>query len=237
MVAGSATFGVGSAVKVLQAGDVIGFTPGQDHELLGGSSDLVLFAIGLSRTLERDVLRGTGQTVLSPLLARLAAPAVRSLVTRCSDVSGHADREQGVAELWQAAQHAWMAAERAGPHVLTRRALAILDGAPELGRSELADSAQACPSELSRHFHRDLGLTLVEYRTRLRLLRFVERVDGGTSLTAAALDAGFGSYSQCHRAFQHTFGCAPRDFLLTDLRRSVEDAFAPAEPIDPPPPA
>jgi methylphosphotriester-DNA--protein-cysteine methyltransferase len=232
VVAGSATFGVGHAVKVLHAGDLIGFTPGQDHELLGGSRDLVLFAIGLRRTLSREVLRGAEDAVLAPLQVRLSDDSVRSLVARCSDASGHADAEQATLELWQAAQSACRAAAPVSAHVLTRRALVTLDGAPELGRSALAASARAGASEVSRHFHRDLGLTLVEYRTRVRLLRLVEHVDRGASLTAAALDAGFGSYSQCHRVFQRTFGCAPRDFFHTDVRRRVEDAFAPAEPAD-----
>ena len=232
VVAGSATFGVGSSVKVLHAGDVLGFTPGQDHELLAGSSDLVLFAVGLRRALSRDVLRRSADTVLAPLHARLRSGDVRALVARCADATGRAGAEQSVAELWQTAQAACKASDHTGPHVLTRRALTALDGSPELGREALAASARACPSELSRHFHEDLGLTLVEYRSRVRLLRFVEHVDRGASFTAAALDAGFGSYSQCHRVFRGALACTPRDFFHTELRRRVEDAFAPAPRAD-----
>jgi hypothetical protein len=42
----------------------------------------------------------------------------------------------------------------------------------------------------------------------------------------AVLDAGFGSYSQCHRIFQRTFGCTPRSFFETPLRAQTQDAFA-----------
>ena len=69
---------------------------------------------------------------------------------------------------------------------------------------------------------------MVTYRTRLRLLRFVALVDSGRhNLLAAALAAGFGSYSQCHRAFRRTFGCMPRAFFGGGLRRDMEDVFAP----------
>jgi methylphosphotriester-DNA--protein-cysteine methyltransferase len=68
----------------------------------------------------------------------------------------------------------------------------------------------------------------VDYRARLRLLRFIARVDAGSSQTAAALDAGFGSYSQCYRVFVATLCCTPRDFFHTELRRRVADTFVPA---------
>jgi AraC-like DNA-binding protein len=72
-----------------------------------------------------------------------------------------------------------------------------------------------------------MGTTLTDYRTRLRLLRLIERVDAGSSLLAAALEAGFGSYSQCHRAFTRVFGCTPRRFFGSELRGAMIGAFAP----------
>jgi len=235
VVAGTATFGVGRRVKVLHAGEVLGFTPGQDHELIGGSSDLVLFAIGLGRALASEVLPDGGERVLSPLHARLGTGELAALVSRCAKTSGLAHVEQGVAELWQAAHWACRRTERTtpAPHALTRRALSAIEHAPDRDRAALAASTRGCPSELARHFSRDLGLTLVEYRARVRLLRFIERVDRGGSLTAAALDAGFGSYSQCHRVFQRSLGCAPSAFFQTELRRRIEDAFVPGPAADP----
>jgi methylphosphotriester-DNA--protein-cysteine methyltransferase len=67
---------------------------------------------------------------------------------------------------------------------------------------------------VSRNFHRDIGLTLIAYRTRLRLIHFIELVERGhRRFLTAAIDAGFGSYSQCHRAFQQAFDCTPRVFF------------------------
>jgi hypothetical protein len=59
------------------------------------------------------------------------------------------------------------------------------------------------------------------------LLRFIQLVDGGGPFLDAALTAGFGSYSQCHRVFQTTLGCAPRVFFTSPLRRAIEETFAP----------
>jgi AraC-like DNA-binding protein len=53
----------------------------------------------------------------------------------------------------------------------------------------------------------------------MRLIDFVRRVDDGQSLTAAALGAGFGSYSQCHRVFRAILGCGPRDYFKGQRQR------------------
>jgi methylphosphotriester-DNA--protein-cysteine methyltransferase len=58
-------------------------------------------------------------------------------------------------------------------------------------------------------------------------LRFIHLVDEGSTFLHAALAAGFGSYSQCHRAFQATLGYAPRAFFASPVRRAIENAFAP----------
>jgi len=231
VVHGSATFGVGERVEALRAGELIAFAPGQDHELISSSPDLVLFAVGMSAALAPDVLRAAGERAMLPWRARLSKGESRALADRCTDATGRAGVDQAVSELWQAALWASKssaAAEVTLPRPLTRRALTSLGLEPDLDRSALARAARACPSELSRSVSRDLGVRLVEYRSRLRLLRFIEHVDAGASQTAAALDAGFGSYSQCYRVFVATLAATPRDFFHTDLRHQVADTFLPA---------
>ena len=134
--------------------------------------------------------------------------------------------ERHVGDLWR---DAVAAPERcASQHVLTRRTLDGLFREPDLGRLELASAAHCDPSDVSRHFRRDTGLTLTTYRTRLRLLRFISAVEQGTpSLLSAAGSAGFGSYSQCHRAFYSTLGCSPRAFFRTPLGELMKSGFAP----------
>ena len=101
---------------------------------------------------------------------------------------------------------------------------------PELRRTDVATMVRGYPTEVSRHFHKDVGLTLTEYRTRLRLLRFIQAAcDGQTNLLLAALEAGFGSYSQCHRTFHQTLGCSPSRYFRADVRARMEHAVLPFE--------
>lgn len=227
MVTGWARFGLGSRTRLVRAGELLSFAPGQDHQLIGGSSDLVLFSIGLGHALAREVQRAADWSLATPLQVQLLENDRASLFDRCARATGNAGADQAVTELWQAASWACRRAERVGPHVVTRRALAGLEADPSRSRAALAAEGSSDPGELSRHFHRDLGHTLVDFRARVRLMRFIERVDVGASLIAAALDAGFGSYSQCHRVFRATLGCAPSAFFEGALRERMADTFAP----------
>lgn len=228
VVHGSARFGVGNRWVDVRAGEVLGFPPGQDHVMLHGSSELVLLAVGAQRDL---VCAGSDArcSTTAPLHVRPRAHDFQALVTYAEKVAGCAD-ESRAAELWQMA--AALAARSdsyptGATHVLTRRALALLADDRESSRSALAKRAQCHPSELSRHFHHDLGVTLVRYRTRLRILSLIGRIDGGDrNLARSATVAGFGSYSQCHRAFALELGCSPSEFF-GDLRTGMEHRFEP----------
>lgn len=227
VVRGSATFGVGDGVVHVSQGELLAFPSGQDHVLLDASPDLYLYAIGLDPRFSAEAL-GDAESIV-PLHVKLPANEL-ALVDDCA--SAIVDRhgaDQQAAELWQRMN--WLgrrSVERSGrrSHVLTRRVLQLFETAPELRLEEMASRLRANATELSRHFHRDLGMTLVRYRTRRRLLRFIRAVDSGQrDLMSAALDAGFGSYSQCHRTFQAELGCAPKRFFRTELREQMQRAY------------
>jgi len=111
-------------------------------------------------------------------------------------------------------------------HVLTRQTLQLLNQGSDLALTALAERLRAHPAEVSRHFHRDMGIPLVRYRMRLKLLQFIELVDSqDTELMAAAALAGFGSYSQCHRAFQAELSCSPREYFAAGLRSDMQRAY------------
>lgn len=113
-------------------------------------------------------------------------------------------------------------------HVLTRWALSAVADRPSLGLHELSESKRASACEVSRYFHRDLGMTFGQYRRRLRLLRFIGLLDaGGTTMMSAAEQSGFGSYSQCHRIFQAELGCSPRQFFVSGVRKKMQQAYDP----------
>lgn len=230
IAAGCATFGYGEATISVSAGDLLFWSPGQDHVLLSATPDLDLYVIGVTPAFSEQVL-GERLSGTSGGAARssLGQRTLARLKGACGERTGVADPaalERHVGELWREA-HA-LRVETPDRHPLTARALTSLLGRPDLKRGELSRLIHGNESEVSRNFHRDLGLTLVAYRTRLRLLRFIELVErGGHNFMAAALGAGFGSYSQCHRCFQQTFECTPRVFFGTGVSERLKEQFAP----------
>jgi AraC-like DNA-binding protein len=100
-------------------------------------------------------------------------------------------------------------------HPVVCRALAELGKDPTLDGQVLGRRLGMSPSRLLRVFKAEVGISLVEYRNRLRLERFFTLVEqGGGNLLEAALEAGFGSYSQFHRVFRELIGTTPREYLF-----------------------
>jgi AraC-like DNA-binding protein len=231
IASGSATFGVGERLVRVCQGDILGFQPAQDHILLEASPDLYLFAIGMTRAFSAEVLRRQPDHTMVPLQMRLADEDFRALVEKAAAIVDRDGVDQSCAELWERMHCIRQRGESrnaAATHVLTRWALSALSDAPSLGLQRLSENKGTSASEVSRYFHRDLGMTFVQYRTRLRLLRFIGLMDtGGKSLMSAAEESGFGSYSQCHRIFQAELGCSPRQFFFSDLRQQMQQAYDP----------
>ena len=103
--------------------------------------------------------------------------------------------------------------ERHAPSV-AELACCLLLASPALDRTAVAGELGVSEGFLSRSFHRELGVTLVEHRVRTRvshLLTLIRR--GEPNLLRAALVAGFGSYSQFHRVFTRVAGQRPSEYL------------------------
>ncbi len=229
IAAGKATFGMGEAAVAVEAGDLLWWPPGQDHVLLDASPDLDLYVIGLTPGFSERVLDdlATSATASAARL-RIDCDTLAKFTALCAapvSVGATADVERKVGDFWRDAHRLRVVAH--DRHSLTRRTLESVLAQPELKRSDLAGLVRGNVSELSRHFHRDIGLTLTTYRTRLRLLRFIDLVDRGQRFLSAAEGAGFGSYSQCHRVCQQMLGCTPRLFFRSSLREEMQDRFDP----------
>jgi AraC-like DNA-binding protein len=226
---GIGTFGVGERELEVSAGDLLWWTPGQDHELLTASEDFGLYVVGLAPDFSERVL-GTASLAIhrGPQVTRLSPEQLTQLLEVCVAHSADHDRtviENNTGDFWRRAHS--MRELASSTHTLTHRSLRCVRERPALRRDEVAELTRACPSEISRYFHRDMGMTLGSYRTRIRLLRFIQLVDSGAhSLLSASQEAGFGSYSQCHRVFLQTFQCSPRTYFSTPLREATENAFA-----------
>jgi AraC-like DNA-binding protein len=237
IAAGSASFGVGEQVLGVGANDLLWWAPGQDHELLDASDDFELYVIGLSPAFSERVLGPAGVNIYrGPQVLRLSAEQLAMLSPYCQPHSFHQDTiaaEHRVGDFWQSA-HAMRLGALSYSHPLTQRAIRYALQRTDMNRKQIADAACSSSCEVSRHFRRDMGITLTTYRTRLRLLRFMQLVDSRKlGLCAASLEAGFGCYSQCHRAFHQTLGCSPRTYFNKSLRQAVESAFEPFLLVDP----
>jgi AraC-like DNA-binding protein len=219
--------GVGDTVVHMSRGDVLFLHPGQDHVLLSASEDLGLFVVALRPELAARACHSLASA--SSYGCRLSDAALLSVEDQLRGLATVVNRdpvEQNLVALFEQ-----IAAQLRVQHVLTRRALQEVGANPEAASAELARQLGVHPSALSRRFHDDLSLTFVEYRARLRTMRFIHQVDGGKSLTAAALEAGFGSYAQCHRVTSRALGCSPQRYFASERAR-IDGALSTLEPAE-----
>ncbi len=226
LVRGSAVVVVKDRRLDLAAGSLLWIPPRTEHVTLENSQtlrrwNLCMRVAAVQRLLKRDES--------APLLSRrggvhhaqLGRAELQSLVRVLSDVAAHTRRGESVANagLGYAFTRAMAAFREAGPsdefvslHPAVARALALLHGdGLSLDRDELAARSGVSATHLSRLFVQELGQSLRDVRNRKRLARFGELMSSGycDSLTDAALEAGFGSYSQFHRVFTRLTGHSP----------------------------
>ena len=221
VVQGSAALGIGTRVQRATAGDVVVFEPGQDHELLEASDDLQLFALALTPELwerRRSLNAGFGATELAEGAVANAVEALGAV----ADISDAAVVEARLSELFSLLRGAASTSSSS----VSRRAAEQAVAQPGASCSALANQLGTHPSNLSRVVTRELGVPLVELRSRLKLSEFIRLVDAGQSFTQAALQADFGSYAQCHRVFRRLTGCQPRAYFAgarqhVDLRTAA----------------
>lgn len=111
---------------------------------------------------------------------------------------------------------------------IVRRVLLALNHDPLLSGKSLARAIGVSSGHLGRLFKAEMGVSLVEYRNRLRIERFFKCVDRvGGNLLDAAMEAGFGSYAQFHRVFCRLVGTTPREYLTGRRRRADHRSASP----------
>jgi AraC-like DNA-binding protein len=79
--------------------------------------------------------------------------------------------------------------------------------------NELGRRTGLSAHRLSRLFKRQTGVTLVDFRNRQRIEKFLQLYGAGQRHTMldAALESGFGSYAQFYRVFKDVTGRSPRE--------------------------
>lgn len=118
----------------------------------------------------------------------------------------------------------WPRSGATEPSPIVKRALRLLEQNPSSTGESLARELSISASYLARSFKSEMGVSLVEFRNRRLMERFFSSLDRGQgNLLAAALEAGFGSYTQFYRVYRKMFGKSPRHQL------SVRGPSAPTE--------
>lgn len=130
---------------------------------------------------------------------------------------------------------AWQPLPRkSGQSPLVERVLRALSEDLPMTGERLARELGVSPGHLARSFKREMGVSLVDYRNRLRIDRFFESIHrtGSTgNLLDAALEAGFGSYAQFHRVYRKFLGTTPRDIFSSGPRGGVRPAAGVSGPL------
>jgi AraC-like DNA-binding protein len=88
----------------------------------------------------------------------------------------------------------------------------IADPADSRSLAQWADWAHVPARTLSRRFVGETGFTFTAWRQRARLLRSLEMLAAGASVTTTALDLGYENVSAFIALFRRTFGDSPKQF-------------------------
>jgi len=229
---GTGTYLLGNRHYRIRRGDLLWLFPAQEHVLIEQTPDFEMWIVVFRRRL---IKRSATDPPSFPLLQRSFAgdtcrrlrqqDFIRSeaLITQLTETANEAGLLN--AGLAYVLLHAWKCFNRAGevpvrsvhPAVEHAARLLISDES-DYSLSQLARRVGLSPSRLSRLFKQQAGISVVEFRNRQRIQRFLDRYeferDSGRQITLldAALDAGFGSYPQFHRIFRKVVGCSPAEY-------------------------
>jgi AraC-like DNA-binding protein len=110
--------------------------------------------------------------------------------------------------------YGWCGTEAARRREVERARIAMAARLGEsLSLSEIARETAYSPWHLARVFRDLTGRSLHQHRSRLRLLRALDLLGEGVSLSRIALQVGFSSHSHFTAAFRREFGAPPSRVL------------------------
>jgi len=231
---GRARFVVGNRSFWVERGGMLVLPPGIDHALVEASPDLEFFAIGFHPELVQAYTRSSGATFgLRVACKQVSETAAEQLASVCGSLGETPDRLVAESLLRDPIERAVIEDTRfeSSSSGLGVRAASLVLNEGSLRRYQIAKTLASNQGDISRSFVRDNGISLREFRRRIRVLRFLEAVESyPKNLTRAAHVAGFGSYSQCHRDVSAVVGVSPREFLTSGQRQAMADHFEPTIP-------
>lgn len=86
------------------------------------------------------------------------------------------------------------------------------------------------PRTLSRRFVSETGFTFTQWRQQARVLRALERLADGVTVTAVALDLGYDNVSAFIDMFRRTLGTTPGQYVNARAGDARDGAPAPCGP-------
>lgn len=216
VVSGRGTYFLEDGQHDLVPGTLVWLLPGQAHRLIR-SPDLDMWVV--TATADRLDDRMMQDIVARPCRILSTSDAV-ALDRLLSHLSQDADEPRvyrsGLDYALRSAWHISMngdAPARRPSHPAVVRALAILRSSADTPASDrLAEMCGVTRDYLGRLLVQHTGYGLVEWRNRTRLERFHLAYPRSHDLLTAALEAGFGSYTQFHRVFQDLVGTTPGEW-------------------------
>lgn len=226
VISGTARYLLDDRTYQLEAGSMIWLFPGQNHLLLEKSPDYRMWILVFRPRLLRRVCRDPSRRVLleqapsgifcqqlHPGRTRELHRAFTDLHARQADAPRlNAGLACALLDAWDAFRHADHAVVSADVHPAVKRAAELLRRSPgNTNLAALARQAGLSRTRLSELFRQQTGVSLVDFRNRVRLERFAEHQAAApnTTLLASALDAGFGSYQQFYRIHRRHTGRRP----------------------------
>jgi AraC-like DNA-binding protein len=225
---GRATYLLANRRYDLRPGSQIWLFPDENHVLLNLSPDYEMWLAIFTPTLLRRTCASetyrvlTARTCAGQSCRRLEATTASRMESLFHDIAmstNDPDRcNAGLAYLllasWRAQEAADVPIGRNVHPAVEKAATLIRDEAVPMKLSVLARQAGLSSSRLSYLFKQQTGVSLVQFRQRQQLERFLRLYGGGKShtLLSAALDAGFGSYPQFHRVFKACMGTSPAKY-------------------------
>lgn len=230
VVRGTASYRIFGRRVDLHRHSMLWLFPDQEHMLFNTSPDFEMWVWVIRPHVLRNLCNPKD---IAPLLERNPAELhLRTVGARDAEklIRAAKEAEQATpetdlhnAELLRLTSLAWLmwrAREDSDPNVkvvhptIVRVLSALSEG--DADSTKLAKSVRVSPSYLSRLFHKEMGVPLIQYRNQLRIQRFLSSYRrGAANILEAALSAGFGSYPQFHRVFTSIMGQSPSKFIAS----------------------
>ncbi|WP_295957643.1 helix-turn-helix transcriptional regulator [Rhodoferax sp.] len=152
--------------------------------------------------------------------ALTVSPLVRSLLEHLRQQPGTLPRSDAQERLLQVLADQLALAPCAGSYLpssddpLLGAVLRALEAQPGDNRTlpEIAHAAHTTERTLLRRFQRELGMSFVEWRQRLRVVKAMPLLDAGQTVETVALDLGYASASAFISMFRRLMGVTPDEF-------------------------